>query len=672
MRHSLSTLLLGGAVALALSAPLTQIPWGALKALLDGHAAILDLGRLLLFAGFPAWIAMFTYAENLVRKSRQAHVCSGTQPLHWNDLSDQVLVEHLRHFFPILDSVSIQIRGTLDSIHDPGGSLLVSPRCYLVSGNRIIIFPAVLWKRLQQDTSALGAVVAHELAHFQHRDIEWLSLGQRFLLNVSIVFFANYLLSMYTSIQADLAVSASGFDWTVVQATVVGKSFHFSTLVTMMILAIYVRTLARWREALADYAAIDCQGEPALGRAKLLISGTTDASSDGRALPLRRDERKASTLLTPHHWLLLGAVVVVASTYLVGPLAYLQNHGWLESQGLENGRWMSWIPELLFSLLPYAGFLLILRVIVWHSRPTQKTRISAGLLAKAAVYLTLGGSIGFLLLQIVPLGFTGIFMPDGYDNYIRYDPGPLLISSILGQLGQNAWYVVLALLGVMAAQETKWEFLAWLPGCVWAVLSLAEQKVFPLLMDGWLAPVAIGIVVIPVLVLAYRRRVMSGVTNWLPIIFLATIYWMGLGDVNHLAAVSLNGAAKAKADGDLVRSTSLYWRAVFHAPGLVQPKLELAHALAQSVEDLDEAINVAELAIKSPLLSSWKQRFAALTLAGDLRLSRRTAPDLMQAKHWYDEAEQLWRENSRLPADWVEHMLRKRGQAALLLEEVGK
>lgn len=663
--HSLSTSLLAGAAILALTALLMLLPWDVLNAMTSEHTKPLDWVRVILFVGSPVWVMMFFLAARLIQNQRQTHVLNGTQRLVWAELPYPTLVENLRKHFPVLASVAMQIRGNVDSIHDPGGPLHISPRSYLLRGQRVLVFPAVLWKRLQQSPEALGAVLAHELAHFQHRDMEWLGMAQRLLWAVALVFLCNYLIDMYTSIHSDLINTVNGLAWSVVQASLAGKIFTFSGLMLLTLLAVYIRALEHWREALADFAAVSSQGEKALVSAECLISSASEANAKPMGMRPSRTERNASITLTPFHWLLLGAVVVIASINLLGQFAYLQRFEQHKSD------WVGiyeWITAVLNNFLPYAGFLLLLRVIVKFEgiKIESDGRLDARSLALPALFLILGGSLGFVLNQALPLMLTSVSMPDGYDYVFKHDPGSLLISSTLSQLGLNAWLMVLALLGVVGTLVTGYWSIGWLLGLLWAGMSIAEQKVFPSIMIGGITPLLILIFAIPVLVIASRRNLLNPSLLWLPILGLASLYWVGLGDINHLAATSSNAAIQAEERGDWARAIELHRRAAFYAPGLAVPKLHLARALMQSGANLGEVIQVADAAIESPLTSSWQDRFLALKNAADLHLQRHTQLDLVQANHWYSQAEWLWRNNSRLPTDQVANLLYNQACAAML------
>ena len=124
-RHSLSTLLLAGAIGLALTVPLTSVPWEAITRLFsEAQVKPSDFVRSVQFAGFPVWVLTCLLVTGLFDRRWVPHVLASTYPFVWTDLREQALVEKLRTDFPVLDSVTIRIRGNIDSTGDRGWTAL--------------------------------------------------------------------------------------------------------------------------------------------------------------------------------------------------------------------------------------------------------------------------------------------------------------------------------------------------------------------------------------------------------------------------------------------------------------------------------------------------------------------------------------------------------------------
>ena len=347
------------------------------------------------------------------------------------------------------------------------------------------------------------------------------------------------------------------------------KCLTFAGLMVLALSAIYIGTLRRWREALADFAAVTSQGETALALAERLICDSREG--DATLLTGRPDrvERRAAISLTAFHWILLGAVIVTASTFLGSQFTYLWTNGLL-------GHYWSgyeWIAAFCLDFVAYAGFLIALLVIAEHVGFTSNNWSNVRLLSIPALFLIMGAALGYIFTQATPLMISSSFMPSGYHHVLKHYPGPLLLSTTLSQLGVNAWRVILALLGVAAARAFGYRFAAWLPGMLWAGLSLVEQKMFPSLLLGGVTVVSVGLFAVLVAAIGSRGVAMRDLPRWLPIIGLSSLYWIGLGEVNHIAAVSLNAAVQAEYREDWTRAVDLHRRVVRHAPGLVKTKI---------------------------------------------------------------------------------------------------
>lgn len=643
--YSLSTALLVGAVALALSAIFLLIPWNALAHLRQANTTWINQLQLGLFFGAPLWIGVFLFVNRLAQQQRQAHALSATQKHSLSDHLDRDLINALRDNFPVLDAVGLRIRGRIESVRDSGKRINISPRSYKISGQRFLIFSALTFKRLQTNPNALSAVLAHELAHFQNKDMEWLSLSKRLLWATASLFLVYYLLSIYDSVIHDMAVSPSVSVWPAIQAAVVGKSFGFTGFFTLALMAIYVRTLNLWREALADYAAVTSQGEQALRDAERLMHGDNKDSSPelARSRPDQSERSKAITL-TARHWLLLGAVISIVASNLNSQFSYIgtssdMNQPWSELS--------QWIAVALNGLLPYLGFAWLLNIFVTASLETSRKKVMAKYLTLPCLFLIAGAATGNFFTRVVPLGLQAIAMPEGHDLLNMHDPLSLFITTTLSSISTNAWLITLALLGVVGSVTTGLKFVRWLPGLVWIAFSIVEQRFFPSLLLGSITPFAIFILAAMIVVVAYRSKDFSFDYSWISILGLASIYWAGLGDINHLAATSHRAAKEAESRGDWDSAVALHSKAVLHSPGLPKTKLPLVFAMFKS-GNTDKAIEASESVVESPFMHSWEEKFTALTLTASLHFHRRSPSNLQRADELYAKAEWYWRRNALL------------------------
>jgi hypothetical protein len=70
-----------------------------------------------------------------------------------------------------------------------------------------------------------------------------------------------------------------------------------------------------------------------------------------------------------------------------------------------------------------------------------------------------------------------------------------------------------------------------------------------------------------------------------------------------------------------------------------------------------KAAKVADRAVSAPFNFHWSEKFQTLSRAGSLRLNLRDSNDLNIAVKYFSEAEQMWRNNSRLDKNEVSSVL---------------
>jgi Zn-dependent protease with chaperone function len=651
--NSLSTWLLIFSGALALSALLNIIPWHSIIGTSgNGKHSLFDWIRIGLTLGSPLWIILaYKIISTLQQHRLKAQLALYDRPMTIEEFYPDFDYLLLQSRIPILNRVEIRVSGD-DAVINDSGETLISPLSLRFENPRrlIVCFSALFRQRFRPHPQAFAAVLAHELAHFQNRDADWLDGMKRLLVAVIALIALAWGMDMYITIVADIG---SNWDWRAVQASLAGKNFILTEIILIAALFAYVRWITKWREALADRTAIAICGEAALQSAERIIQGNSGISE--RPSPMQRQQ---ALNLTWRETVLLGFTVNVISEYGAGPFAYL---GRFLLQAPPISQYLQPLAAALMDFLGFLGFFAVLRIIAINAGQTpQKT------IAISANLLLMGAITGHLLLQVLPLLVTSVAMPVGYDYAYFHDPLKLVTDGFINESLSVSFTVLLAALGAFISfnRQSVWEGIAL--GIVWVTMATLESTLFPEVAEGWLA---LGIVLLFSLSLLWPRfsfKYSYHALPWIPMIFLSVLFWLGYGDVNHLAACSSQTAVRLADKGDVAGAILAFQRAANRAPLVADGWMQLAAMLARKPERIDEAVNAAERAVNTPFTSAWETQFKTHILTGDLRLSRRHSDDIAQALRHYAVAENLWYHNSRLPRELAASMLFNEACALLL------
>ncbi|WP_020394457.1 M48 family metalloprotease [Thiolinea disciformis] len=624
--NSISSVLFLASIFLAITSLFTLIPWESLKSWHNNTLSSNEVVRVLFFLSSPILLGLIIFLNWWRHQQQKKYILNSTHSLSWKTIEEYITLNELYKHYPTLSTVHLYIRGNLSEIKENGQKIQSSPYSYLLN-EKIIVLPALLWKRLQQHPVALQAILAHELAHFQHNDIRWLEWIRHLFQAIFILLLADYLLKIFTSMPS--------LSWPILQATLAGKSFSFTNLLILTLLYFFTVSLEKWREALADAKAIQVVGEQDFQQAEELISGKRAS----------QEQRYASWLLTPWHWFVLGVFIVVISNQLAAPFAYIiQNHA-VENQVITLAF------HIFTSFLPYLFFAKVLDIYN-NQIPLKKPKTIGSL----GFMLILGSVIGHILNQAIPHIISTLAMPAGYDYVYKHDPAALLGQMLLAGFTNFSWLFCLVLLGFALAKTIKINFIIWIPGLIWIFLAPFEANTFPEAFNGFFTLFILIILMLLLFLMAFYRRMLVFPLGLIPLLMLASGYWVGLGDINHLSESYSQAAVKAEHLQKWDRAIELYKKAAFFAPGMGEAKLPLILALHHT-QQLNEAIEIAEQAIHAPLTSSWSKRFTLLTTAANMYFTRREPNDLIRAADLYQKAEMLWRNNSRLDNREVASML---------------
>ncbi len=523
------------------------------------------------------------------------------------------------------------IYGSSDVIHDEGKTL-PPPQTYNFGKPRrfVIVFPTIFRQRFLSNPKAFEAVLSHELAHLQNKDFELLEAIKKLLFYIIVVLCFSFVVELYFSISAD--TNGKFNDLKAIQASLVGKNYIFAEISLIASLFFYKKSIENWREALADYVATNISKDSALESAEKIIIGSSKKLDRPSA-----KKRKQALTLTWREIILLGFSTIVISEYAIAGLVYIANI-LLPSTATT---YLSAINPALADFISYICFFYILRILA-NSTETYK------LLARDANLLLIGGIIGHTLTQTLPLLITSIAMPDGYDKAYFHDPEKLFFGSLITESLSISFVVLFSVIGVLISRANIVAGIVL--GVIWMILTFLESTFFPEILEGWLSIIVALVFISLFLLPKFKINILlqPSLFSWFPIIALIFLFWLGYGDVNHLAACSTQAAVYMEKNGKMIEALAVYQRAANHAPMVADGWMQLSASFIRN-NNIDQAITASERAIATPFTSNWETIFQSQILAGDLRLQRRKNDDVNQALKHYEIAQNLWYHSSRLP-----------------------
>jgi len=602
--------------------------------------------QLIVSGGALVWVTLAVAGLWVLRLLRGAALLRNTVPL------DALCIDQAGAALE-LAGVELRSHGDPAVVEDHGRPLLSSPVAFYAWNSRqalgrFVVFPALFWRRLSSHSEPLKAVLAHEVAHFKHRDIVLMYAARDVAMVALVVLGVSILLSLITSVRADIA--RDGFELAALQASLVGRSFLVVCLFATIAAVPLLRRIEVWREALADRYAEDVCGARALELASAIVEARSIDGREAQGRPTH-EHRAKSLSLTLRYVFITALLLSVLAGYLVAN--FLSANAALKGMGPLGSIPVPEVTVLIYALLAIGAPLLLLLPTFFE----QGTRIELRPAAVRGLVFCVGWTIGWLLSQTMPLFLASVAMPEGYDYVYKHYPGRLALAETVGTLSSSASAALLAIVtGALAARAGRL-WLAAIPPCVWVAASAYEQTSLTGAMGAFaivMTLTAIGL--LAALSRAAPVRIAGATVPMVTLLALALVSWSGFGEMNHVTHTLAAGAQVSKSKGDTAESVELYRKAAAYSRFHAKPHAELAQALFD-VKDSPGAIAAFERAAAAPYAHAWLEVFLAKVNAAELLLASRTSADLDRANQYLREAERMWRANSRLPERSVASML---------------
>jgi len=642
---SISTIVIIFSFCLAILSISIVFPWGLIGKFLDDYQSLDLVGYIQLLSGSGAVIwALISFSFLDFRKRRKSErILQNSDPLFLENYPNLKLCMQRLSEFGGHEEIEYRL---VKSASDAPEALRT-----IKKNNRtrnVIIVPTRFWNKFTDHPEALSAVLVHETAHFNNGDIALLFSTRRFILVAFWICFFCSSISLVSSIYAD----SPSFELIAIWASIIGKSYLWNVIFLLLLLYLLQKKIEGWREALADQEAIKICGEEALRDAEKLLEGKHSSGFNFQRSDRRQVER--ALVLTPYWIIFLGFTISEIQSRFIAPFAYLREFWGIESIALNI------LFEVSFTFLLYLGYFYVLAVVCRHAIQNGKNFVDTFI--RNATFLVVGSSLAWLVIEVIPLSLASTLMPEGYDNISRVDNLSSFITfSLLSSAISSSGYLILAGFGAWISASRHRLFIGILPGLAWALLSKIEMYFIPSLFEGWLAIIVTALTVIALVF--YNRNHMSlcvaslkSYLSFFPILLLVFAGYMGYGDTGHLAVcASYSGVSKIES-GNVNEAIPYYEDATRYAPRHPKVWMELSRALARS-NRLREAVQASDKAVNAPFNFHWSEKFQTLALAGALRLKLREPGDLEIAAKYFLEAEQMWRDNSRLSHDEVSIVL---------------
>ena len=585
----------------------------------------------------PAWILMLWWALLLCSGHFRAAKLKYAIPISKTTGLLAPILQNLSNFTS-LASTNFAIDGNIETTVDTGHPLLLAPVAFvqtdiLLRQRRWIVIPALFFTRYIKYPSAFRAVLAHELAHFENRDIMLLFGMQQLLQAAGIVLLIGNFTSLLSSVIAD-----GNFAPTTIAASVAGKSYLFANVFFIFALRVLVVQMESWREALADITAINaCKPQDLLIAEQLLHSNPPHRLTDSIQRRVGSARKRMALVLTPREIFFIGWVISAVKDSALGLFA--QSDATAASIActaiLSGGLYFGFFAALI---TPVGGVV------------TTKRWVSFA--CKRSLVLSLGAILATVCLQTVPLIITSVMMPQGYDGAFRYDAEPLLLSGVVTTTISclvTAFFALIAAWISVSLDNSLWGILL---GLAWTIFEPAEEFFFPEFTEGAVAPLVVATAII-VLVLRFSGKLypvsLADYVLLIPFVAATVVFWAGYGDVNHLSTCS-NAVAteKARSGAPLTEIIAPAKRAAERAPFHASGWLYLADIMQGQPGYARDAATNAENALRAPYLSSWNDKFTALVEAGMARRNLNTSDNLKMASDDFGMAEEMWRKNFRI------------------------
>lgn len=497
-----------------------------------------------------------------------------------------------------------------------------------------VLIPATFLARFRNYPHAFYTVLVHEIFHVINRDSLLLFEIGRFIRAVFIVYVLNLLFSFYSSMSND------GLSLAAIVATVVGKVYHLSLLALAISLLLIRGLLHDWREALADRFTIEKVGQENYDLANSLL--TTGANN--RTIKPGIKKLQKSLTLTPFWVATTGFLIGLIADNLGGLIHYLSSI----SPGTSI---LQGIATVSADIISQTLFFTVLLVLAKNDENGK----SISVIIRNSVFLLIGKGVSYVLIGAIPLSITSWLMPVGYDYIVRVDPWQnLLISFCQGLF--NADLVLPTILTIILINSNR-VYLGSFCILLFHLLYFLELKYFIELCSGLAVFIIAAILCTIGLVIQIGKEFLPSAK---PQVSLWVLLFSGVNLVNLLGYGDLNIV------GNSLNKTGLHYldKSNFSAAeksfkaGCAFSKLDPIFpynvCISQAQQNkMNEALQSIDCAVNCAGLYQWEQKFKILSFGGALRLNQRSRDDLKVARSYLVQAENLWRNNSRLPKEDV-------------------
>ena len=645
-RSSLSTLLLlsGGGIAVALL--LVMIPMQLLAS--EERLTRLQQLQCIVGCGAGVWAGLLVVASaGLNRRSRNLALAQ-TLPLPsgYGDLRtvvEAVIATSRR-------KVAVFLTGAPAALVDDGRGLLLGPETIESDSEAVILIPPMFWLRFQGHPLALSAVLAHEVAHVNRRDLTLMFGLRRILLAVLPVALVYVAIALTASAVVDCHGGGAVDLWPAFFAAFIGKNFLIVLILLALAAGALAERLAYWREALADLHAVESFGEVALDEAESLMQGK---ESEEMGLRPRRADVKRALALSPYDTLLFGFAATALAQYVSGELTFVGQLVRVAHPAMAVT--LMTAADAAHDVLLGGAFACAL-LIVANSLPQEGRFL-------VVPYLLIVSTVASrLILQAMPLALVSVAMPAGYEAPHQADVPSLLCASAAGAVltATNAILIAGCCPLVWRGRHRAWTLFPWL---LWSVIAAVETRYMPAAARGLLAPTLtlLAVTVLFGALLRGRRVPAASRAIWLlPLYLVSLVGWLGAAEDSHIGECRRVESVRALIDGDIAHAVSASRSAVRFAPLTAPPWIAYARALL-AAKDLNAATRAADSAAAAPYSSEYSERVEALELAGTLHLERSRQPgmgaEVSRAQRFLEDVDRRWERDSHLPCATVANAL---------------
>ncbi|MGJ5134394.1 M48 family metalloprotease [Bradyrhizobium oligotrophicum] len=631
-----STLVLVSLAAMTGAWLIFLLPYGALSRLVSGSAGTNDFLEIATAAFASIWVALVVWASGWRQARRQQQMLSYANPLPPSSMPTNPQLQRL------LGQARIELRllGDPDRAIDRGGKITASPRVMAAAGSEnrsyIVLLPALSFARLRNDTNALDAVLAHEVAHVVQRDLRLLAGLDTFLRTTLWFVPIAVALTIINSTATDIRDGANA--GSALLASILGKS-SIAVLPLLILLSLaMLRFTESYREALADSFAAHVIGASALARAENILSANEGGARAWTAFD--RSEVLYSWRLIAMYGFSIGALY----GYAPSPIAYL--HSILPTESpLRLPLSVAFATLATFTI--YAAAFVLSYILTSDRSPSSMadSAISRRLLLFATLSV-----VGGLATQTFPLMLSAVPIFDRFPDVARHDALPLLLANFADSATSIVTCTATGTLCAMASTGGRIG-LWFLLGAVAILAGEIEPVLAPQYTFG-LASFGVGAALMAYPSWNAVKRLMNASAVTISIATGAVVViigsWFGLGGPGCIA-VSLEAAsASASRAAQLDRAIYLERLATKFAPLNATGFLDLARLELASPAFSQDAIASAEMALRAPYLNGWSERFDVLVTAATSHLERRDPSDWRRAGDLLTMARDMWRRNLRL------------------------